>query len=147
MCSNWGEKKKFTSALNISLLLFFKGIPIYGALQAYFMISAHPPSTVFTWVSIHENLFYLENMFPSLVSQAVSEMFKKSLSTLMDDFQPLANSVADMMIQMYETTPHASILDVARQVCSFLLLYLSLWNFSCIQCFMLSKKLRRCAHW
>nr|KAG5705296.1 hypothetical protein BaRGS_010747 [Batillaria attramentaria] len=52
---------------------------------------------------------------PSIV-EAVNEMFKKSLSVLMDDFQPLANSVADMMIQMYEKTPHASILDVARQI-------------------------------
>ncbi|PVD35776.1 hypothetical protein C0Q70_02739 [Pomacea canaliculata] len=50
------------------------------------------------------------------VVEAVSEMFKKSLTTLMDDFQPLANNVADMMIQMYESTPHASILDVARQI-------------------------------
>ena len=48
--------------------------------------------------------------------QAVNEMFKKSLSVLMDEFKPLANSVATMMIEMYETTPHASILDVARQV-------------------------------
>ena len=50
------------------------------------------------------------------VLQAVNEMFKKSLSVLMDEFKPLANSVATMMIEMYETTPHASILDVARQV-------------------------------
>lgn len=52
---------------------------------------------------------------PSIV-EAVNEMFKKSLSVLMEDFQPLSNSVAEMMIQMYEKTPHASILDVARQI-------------------------------
>ena len=51
-----------------------------------------------------------------MLLQAVNEMFKKSLSVLMDEFKPLANSVATMMIEMYETTPHASILDVARQV-------------------------------
>ncbi|KAK7101271.1 hypothetical protein V1264_024075 [Littorina saxatilis] len=50
------------------------------------------------------------------VVEAVSELFKKSLSVLMTDFKPLANNVATMMIEMYETTPHASVLDVARQI-------------------------------
>lgn len=52
---------------------------------------------------------------PAIV-QAVNEMFKKSLVVLVDDFKPLANDVATMMIEMYEVTPHASILDVARQI-------------------------------
>ncbi|XP_076463019.1 importin-13-like [Babylonia areolata] len=54
-------------------------------------------------------------MQPAVV-EVVNEMFKKSLVVLMDDFKSLANSVATMMIEMYETTPHASILDVARQI-------------------------------
>ena len=52
---------------------------------------------------------------PAIV-QSVSEMFKKSLIVLMSDFKPLANNVASMMVEMYEACPHASILDVARQV-------------------------------
>ena len=54
--------------------------------------------------------------FLHAVLQVVNEMFKKALVVLMDEFKPLADSVATMMIEMYETTPHASILDVARQV-------------------------------
>ncbi|KAL8610594.1 hypothetical protein ACOMHN_006313 [Nucella lapillus] len=50
------------------------------------------------------------------VVEVVNEMFKKALVVLMGEFQPLVDSVTAMMIEMYQTTPHASILDVARQI-------------------------------
>ena len=48
--------------------------------------------------------------------QAICELFKRSLQTLMDDFAPLSKSIAELLVQMYQTIPHVSILDLTKQV-------------------------------
>ena len=48
--------------------------------------------------------------------QAICELFKRSLQTLMDDFAPLSKDIAELLVQMYQTIPHISILDLTKQV-------------------------------
>ena len=57
--------------------------------------------------------------------QAICELFKRSLQTLMDDFAPLSKDIAELLVQMYQTIPHISILDLTKQVC---LLYFTLFG-------------------
>ena len=48
--------------------------------------------------------------------QTVSEMFKKAIMSLMQEFMPLVSSVTALMMEMYQVLKHSSILDVAKQV-------------------------------
>lgn len=48
------------------------------------------------------------------VIEAICELFKRSLQTLMDDFSPLAKDVAELLSQMYQTVPHIAILDLTK---------------------------------
>ena len=50
------------------------------------------------------------------VFQAICELFKRSLQTLMDDFAPLSKDIAELLVQMYQTIPHTAILDLTKQV-------------------------------
>ncbi|KAH3721182.1 importin-13-like [Dreissena polymorpha] len=50
------------------------------------------------------------------VIEAVCDMLKRSLQTLMDDFTPLSKDVAQLLIQMYQTVPHIAILDLTKQL-------------------------------
>ncbi|KAJ8305632.1 hypothetical protein KUTeg_016177 [Tegillarca granosa] len=50
------------------------------------------------------------------IVELVCELFKRSLRTLMDDFAPMATDTAQMLIQMYQTVPHAVILDLSKQL-------------------------------
>ncbi|KAK3611733.1 hypothetical protein CHS0354_037313 [Potamilus streckersoni] len=52
---------------------------------------------------------------PSVV-EAVCELFKRTLQTLMDDFAPLAKDVSQLLSQMYQTVPHVSIVDLTKQL-------------------------------
>ncbi|XP_069126278.1 importin-13-like [Argopecten irradians] len=52
----------------------------------------------------------------SNIIEAVCDLFKRSLTTLMDDFAPMSQSVAQMVVQMYEVVPQAAILDLAKQL-------------------------------
>ncbi len=54
------------------------------------------------------------NALPIL--QAVCDAMKKALRTLMDEFSPLAPSVTELVIQMYDAVPQQSLLDLAKQV-------------------------------
>lgn len=48
--------------------------------------------------------------------QAVCELFKRALRTLMEDFAPITNQVTQMLMEMYQTVPYAAILDISKQV-------------------------------
>ena len=48
--------------------------------------------------------------------QAVCDLLKRSLQTLMEDFAPMSKDVAELLIQMYQTVPHVAILDLTKQV-------------------------------
>ncbi|ESO93597.1 hypothetical protein LOTGIDRAFT_189780 [Lottia gigantea] len=48
------------------------------------------------------------------VIEAVCELFKCALRTLMDDFKPLAEDVMKMACQIYEAVPNVPILDLSR---------------------------------
>ncbi|KAL4235994.1 Importin-13 [Mactra antiquata] len=50
------------------------------------------------------------------VIEAVCELLKRSLQTLMDDFAPLSKDVAELLVQMYQTVPHIAILDLTKQL-------------------------------
>lgn len=50
------------------------------------------------------------------VVEAICELFKRSLQTLMDDFAPLSKDIAELLVQMYQTIPHVSILDLTKQL-------------------------------
>lgn len=50
------------------------------------------------------------------VVEAICELFKRSLQTLMDDFAPLTKDVAELLVQMYQTVPHIAILDLTKQL-------------------------------
>ncbi|XP_053395746.1 importin-13-like [Mercenaria mercenaria] len=50
------------------------------------------------------------------VVEAICELFKRSLQTLMDDFAPLSKDVAELLVQMYQTVPHIAILDLTKQL-------------------------------
>ncbi|XP_067677743.1 importin-13-like isoform X2 [Haliotis asinina] len=52
---------------------------------------------------------------PTIV-EAVCELFKKALRTLMEDFSPMSQDVAQMTIEMYQAVPHPSLLDLVRQM-------------------------------
>ncbi|VDI21228.1 Hypothetical predicted protein [Mytilus galloprovincialis] len=54
-------------------------------------------------------------MDPSVI-EAVCELFKKSLRTLMDDFTTIAQDVSQMLVQMYQAITHPAILDLSKQV-------------------------------
>ncbi|KAL5016364.1 hypothetical protein ScPMuIL_005953 [Solemya velum] len=43
-------------------------------------------------------------------------MYKRLLKTLMDDFAPMLQDVSQMISEMYHSTPHASLLDLVRQL-------------------------------
>ncbi|XP_041359281.1 importin-13-like [Gigantopelta aegis] len=50
------------------------------------------------------------------IIEAVCEVFRKSIRTLMDDFSPVSQEVAQLTIQMYQAIPHFAILDLVRQI-------------------------------
>lgn len=50
------------------------------------------------------------------VVEAVCELFKRALQTLMDDFAPFSKDVAELLVQMYQTVPHVAILDLSKQL-------------------------------
>lgn len=50
------------------------------------------------------------------VVEAICELFKRSLQTLMEDFAPLSKDIAELLVQMYQTIPHISILDLTKQL-------------------------------
>ncbi|XP_052096308.1 importin-13-like isoform X1 [Mytilus californianus] len=54
-------------------------------------------------------------MDPSVI-EAVCELFKKSLRTLMDDFTTIAQDVSQMLVQMYQAITHPAILDLSKQL-------------------------------
>ncbi|XP_064604586.1 importin-13-like [Liolophura sinensis] len=50
------------------------------------------------------------------VIEAVCELFKRALRTLMEDFAPICNQVTQMLMEMYQTVPYAAILDISKQL-------------------------------
>lgn len=50
------------------------------------------------------------------IIEAVCELFKRSLRTLMDDFTGIAQDVSQMLIQMYQAVTHKAILDLSKQL-------------------------------
>ncbi|KAK3089277.1 hypothetical protein FSP39_002274 [Pinctada imbricata] len=50
------------------------------------------------------------------IVEAVCEMYKHALKTLLDDFSPVSQNVCPMLGQMYQTVPHPAILDLAKQL-------------------------------
>lgn len=56
------------------------------------------------------------------IIKAVCDMYKRVLKTLMDDFAPMLQDVSRMISEMYHACPHASLLDLVRQVCTAIVL-------------------------
>lgn len=56
------------------------------------------------------------NIFPPIFIQAVAEMLKKALRTLMDDFAPLSTDVSHLVVNMFTASPQPSLLDLSKQV-------------------------------
>ncbi|XP_076440894.1 importin-13-like [Babylonia areolata] len=52
---------------------------------------------------------------PAIV-EAVNKLFIGSLGVLRQDFRPMADSVANLMLEMFEVTPHASILNLVDNI-------------------------------
>ena len=48
--------------------------------------------------------------------QALSELLKKALRTLMDDFTPLTGDVSHMIVNLYNTMPQPALLDLSKQL-------------------------------
>ncbi|XP_064626443.1 importin-13-like isoform X2 [Lineus longissimus] len=50
------------------------------------------------------------------IVEAVCDMYKRALRSLMDDFSPLAEDVSQMVAEMYTAVPHSHLLDLAKQL-------------------------------
>ncbi len=50
------------------------------------------------------------------VVDVLCDMFKRAMRTLMDEFAPLASDVTQLVVTMFNSVPHAIILDLAKQV-------------------------------
>ena len=56
--------------------------------------------------------------------QNICDMMKKALGTLLDNFFPVVKDVAQLTTDMYNSNPQPPMLDLAKQVCTTLVLNL-----------------------